>query len=275
MLFSNKIRLFWWNEIKIQGKTHENYGDLIGAYLVEKIANKKVVWVKPSTFSIWNWIRPIYVTAGSILTHVNRYCIVWGSGIISKQYHVKNAQFLAVRGPKTRAFLLEKGCNVPEIYGDPALLLPNYYQPTIEKKYEYGIIPHYNDMHLVKEWFKGNDKICIINLMTNDVASKTNEILRCKKIVSSSLHGIIVAHTYQIPAVWQKFSDKVFGDNIKYEDYMESVALPFYQPSIRTTEYTQLELEALFTNYPSLPTVQTIEQLKKGLMDVCPFKSKN
>lgn len=35
------IRLFWWNEKIIQRKSSENYGDLLGKYLVEKIALKK------------------------------------------------------------------------------------------------------------------------------------------------------------------------------------------------------------------------------------------
>lgn len=272
MLFNNTLRLFWWNEVKIQRKKFENYGDLIGKYLVEKISKKNVVWVKPSAFSIFNWFSPIYVTVGSILTHVNKYCIVWGSGIISKNHPIHKAEFIAVRGPQTRKYLMSQGFEVPEIYGDPALLLPDYFYPIIQKKYKYGIIPHYNDMDIVKGWFKDNDNIHIIDLMTNDVESKTKEILSCNKIISSSLHGIIVAHAYQIPAVWQKFSEKIFGDDIKYQDYMESVKIPIYQPEIRITEYLESELEPLFNQFTSLPQTEDIEVLKKGLMDVCPFK---
>ncbi|NJB81744.1 polysaccharide pyruvyl transferase family protein [Wenyingzhuangia aestuarii] len=273
MLFSNKIRLFWWNEIKIQGKSFENYGDLVGRYLVEKIAKKEVVWVKPKNFSILNWFCPIYVTVGSILTHITNNCIVWGSGIIAKQYAIPNAKFLAVRGPQTRAHLLDQGYKVPEVYGDPALLLPNYYSPKVEKKYKYGIIPHYNDMTIVKNWYKNDENVCIIDLMTNNVEAKTDEIYSCEKIISSSLHGIIIAHAYGIPAVWQQFSDKVFGDAIKYQDYMESVAINFYKPTIRTAPFTLEELEELFEKNPVLPQKNKIESLKKGLMEVCPFKS--
>ncbi|MFD1294256.1 polysaccharide pyruvyl transferase family protein [Lutibacter holmesii] len=273
MWFQNKLRLFWWDEVKIQRKKFQNYGDLIGRYLVEKISGKEVRWVQPSAFSIFNWFSSIYVTVGSILTHINKNCIVWGSGIISKEYTISYAHFLAVRGPQTRKHLIAQGFEVPEIYGDPALLMPSYFNPNIQKKYEYGIIPHYNDMHLVKDWFKGSSDVFIIDLMTNDVEAKTIEILSCKKNISASLHGVIVAHAYQIPAVWQKFSDKVFGDDIKYQDYMESVAIPFYKPTVRTVEYTYEELNELFETYPSLPLLKSIENLKKGLMAVCPFKN--
>ena len=116
MLFSNRIRVFWWNEKIIQGKSKENYGDVLGKYLVEKISNKKVVFAWPKKFSVLDWFLPIYVTIGSILTNVNHKCIVWGSGIISKDSKIKNAVFLAVRGPQTRKHLLSLGYKVPEIY---------------------------------------------------------------------------------------------------------------------------------------------------------------
>ncbi|MBE8727787.1 polysaccharide pyruvyl transferase family protein [Flavobacterium hungaricum] len=272
MLFSNKIRLFWWNEKVIQGKSKENYGDVLGKYLVEKISKKIVVFAWPKKFSILDFAFPIYVTIGSILGNVNHKCIVWGSGIIDRKIKIKKAVFLAVRGPQTRKYLVELGCDVPEIYGDPALLLPRYFNPKIEKKYKFGFVPHYNDYKQVQEWFKDNPEVLLIDMMTNDVEEKTVEFLQCEKIISSSLHGIIMAHAYGIPAVWQKFSDKVFGDDIKYQDYMESVEIPFYKPEIKTTAYSSEQMEALFNAFPNLPQKQKIEELCDGLMKVCPFK---
>lgn len=273
MKFSNTIRLFWWNEKIIQAKAKENYGDLLGKYLVEKISGKTVVFAWPKKWSVLDYFISIYVTVGSILTHVNYKCIVWGSGIISKDYPIKKATFLAVRGPQTRKFLVESGYEVPEIYGDPALLLPRYFAPKTEKKYKYGIVPHYNDYKTVSNWFQDNPEIHLIDMMTTDVESKTIEFLQCERIVSSSLHGIIVAHAYGIPAVWQKFSNKVFGDDIKYQDYLESVQLDFYKPEIQEVVYTKEQLEQLFVIYPDLPKPEVLESLRNGLMKVCPFKA--
>tara|TARA_R110002049_G_scaffold3795_5_gene27644 strand:- start:122576 stop:123397 length:822 start_codon:yes stop_codon:yes gene_type:complete len=273
MFSSNKIRLFWWNEIKIQKKTKENYGDLLGKYLVEKISGKEVVWSKPNRFSLNDFFNPIYVTIGSILTHVNNKCVIWGSGIISKAYPIKKAKFLAVRGPQTRRHLLNQGYNVPEIYGDPALLLPNYYHPKIEKAYQIGVIPHYNDFKKVSHFYSNSPDIMLIDLMTNDVEKTTNQFLKCEKIVSSSLHGLIVAHAYGIPAVWQKFSDDVFGDDIKYQDYFESVGIPSYKSDIVNTKMTMEALQNLFNEKQSRPKQGVIEALCEKLMLVCPFKS--
>lgn len=273
MFQSKTIRLFWWNEKIMQGKTKENYGDLLGKYLVEKIAKKKAVWTKPSAFSFQNLFNPIYVTIGSILTNVNEKCVVWGSGIISKEYNIKKAKFLAVRGPQTRAHLVGQGYDVPEVYGDPALLLPRYYNPKIKKDYKIGVIPHYKDFEKVSEWYKNDDTILLIDLMTNDIEETTNQFLKCEKIVSSSLHGVIVAHAYNIPAVWQKFSGDVFGDDIKYRDYFESVKLEPYQSEIIDTKMNKEALEQAFIGKDIVPEQNVINALCDGLMQACPFKN--
>lgn len=272
MFSSNTIRLFWWNEIKLQGKSKENYGDLLGKYLVKKITKKQVVWAKPKSLSILDFFSPIYVTIGSVLTHVNTHCIVWGSGIVSKLYPIKKAKFLAVRGPQTRKHLLKQGYQVPTIYGDPALLLPRFFNPKVSKVYKVGIVPHYSDFSKIQKLYSGINSVTIIDLMTNDIEKTTVEILKCKKIVSSSLHGIIVAHAYGIPAIWQKFSNNIFGDDIKYQDYFESVGIANYVSNVKSIKMEENELQNLFINTDSLPEEHLLDELRNGLMAVCPFK---
>lgn len=257
----------------MQGKSKENYGDLMGKYLVEKISQKEVIWSKPSKFSIRDLFSPIYVTIGSVLTNVNHKCIIWGSGIVSKAYPIKKAKFLAVRGPQTRSHLLSQGYDVPEVYGDPALLMPKYYNPKIDKEYAFGVIPHYSDYDKIKDFYKDEDSILLIDLMTNDVEKTTNAFLKCNKIVSSSLHGVIVAHAYGIPAVWQKFSNNVFGDDIKYQDYFESVRIPSYKFDIVNVKINFKNLEALFEKAESLPNKKILDDLCFKLINVCPFKA--
>ncbi|GAA4942994.1 polysaccharide pyruvyl transferase family protein [Algibacter agarivorans] len=254
------------------GKPKENYGDVLGRYLVEKISNKKVLFSHPKKFSILDFWQPIYVTAGSILAHINKKCVVWGSGVIQDNQIVKPAKFLAVRGPETRRVLMSQGYDVPEIYGDPALLLSDYYNPKLDKKYQLGIIPHYVDYEFVKNSFSHIKDVVVIDLMTNDIEHTTNEILQCKYIMSSSLHGIIVSHAYQIPALWIKFSDKLFGDDIKFKDYFKSVSIEPYTPLSIELLNDNENFEKLFERDKALPDKNIINNLKKGLMDVCPFK---
>lgn len=268
------IRLYWWSEVFIQKKSLENYGDLLGKYLTEKISGKTVIWQRAHKFYIKNLWQPIYVTIGSVLEHIGAHCTVWGSGIITRDAQVASATFMAVRGPLSRKRLQELGYHCPEVYGDPALLLPLYFNPKVTPVYQLGIIPHINDYKKVSKMYAQHDGVQVINFNTNDVEQTTVQILSCQYIISSSLHGVIVAHAYQIPAVQVRFSNAIYGDGVKYHDYFMSVGLAAYEPQ-KITEALSINthIDDINNNLNKLPAVTAIQQLQKGLLAVCPFKS--
>ncbi|CAM4153262.1 polysaccharide pyruvyl transferase family protein [Gillisia hiemivivida] len=269
----DKIPLFYWSEIKFIFKQKENYGDLLSKYLVEKISGKEMKWIHPKKQPWYKWDKTNYVTIGSILHHASKNSIVWGSGIIDKEQHITKADYRAVRGPRTRKFLLKLGYECPEVYGDPALLLPKYYHPEAEKKYKLGIIPHYHDFKFVLDLYKNDTEILVIDLMTLDVEEVTKEILSCERTISSSLHGVIVSHAYGIPSIWVEFSDKIFGDGIKYRDYLESVEIPFYQAEFIRDKYSLERLQELLDKHENLPKGSKIKEIQKGLIESCPFRN--
>lgn len=267
-----EIPLFYWSSIKFEGKPKENYGDLLSKYLVEKISGKPVKWVQPKKQPWYKLNKANYLVVGSILAHATIDSVVWGSGIIDEKHAVAEADFKAVRGPRTREFLLKSGYECPEVYGDPAILLPRFYNPKVEKKNKIGFVPHYVDYAQVKEWYSGNEEVKVIDLLTDDVETTTREILSCQQIVSSSLHGVIVAHAYGIPAIWVKVSDKIFGDDIKYVDYLASVEMKTYAPTILVGPENLEDLQLLFKNHRSLPSGNKIRELGEQLLRVCPFR---
>tara|TARA_R100000935_G_C2813252_1_gene156042 strand:- start:172 stop:993 length:822 start_codon:yes stop_codon:yes gene_type:complete len=267
---SSEIPLFYWSEIKFIFKEKENYGDLLSKYLVEKISGKKVKWVHPKKQPWFKLNKKNYLAIGSIIHHSTKNSIVWGSGIIDRNQKVSKADFRAVRGPRTRDFLLNLGYDCPKIYGDPALLLPAFYNPTVKKKYRLGVIPHYHDFYLAKEIFGSTSDVLVINLMTMDVEDVTRQILSCEKSISSSLHGLIVSQAYNIPCVWVEFSKKLFGDGVKFTDYFESVAIePYVPPFLVKNE--NIDLETLFIKFSTLPPQGKLDEVKEALMAVCPF----
>ncbi len=269
----NNIQVFWWSSVKFENKPQENFGDILSKYLVEKISGKDVIWKHPKK-NKWNpFKQKIFFTTGSILAHVTKNCIVWGSGIISKQDNVEEASFLAVRGPETYDYLINKGYSVQKVFGDPAIVLPKYYNQKVEKQYELGIIPHYIDYIKVNNWYKDDKTVKVINLLNNDVEAVVNEILSCKQVLSSSLHGVIVSHTYNIPAVWIEFSNKLSGDGVKFVDYFKSVDMEPYQPSQYLEKIRSIQVEELFNKYQSLPKKNVINILSDKLLSVCPFKA--
>jgi pyruvyltransferase len=128
----------------------------------------------------------------------------------------KGMKVLAVRGPKTREKI--KGCEVPEVYGDPAILLPDFYKPNKLSHHKVGFVPHYVDQLEMIKYKKLYKDFFLIDVR-QDALKTIDEICSCDLIVSSSLHGIIVAEAYGIPAVWIKLSDKLIGGNFKFNDY--------------------------------------------------------
>lgn len=253
------------------GKKKENYGDLLSKYLVEKISGKDVEWIQPLKIP-WYKKTPVhYLTAGSIIHNATRKSIVWGSGIIDHEQKIAPADFRAVRGPRTRNYLLEQSYDCPEVYGDPALLLPLYYNPRVAKKYKIGIIPHYYDYSQVSEWYRNDKEIKVIDLMTMNVESVTKEILECEQTISSSLHGIIVSHAYGIPSVWLKFSDKLFGDGVKFLDYLESVGLSENRAELLKRKISLRNLELVIQKQKALPPIGQIEKLQRHLKQSQPF----
>ncbi|MNB70553.1 Exopolysaccharide glucosyl ketal-pyruvate-transferase [compost metagenome] len=194
---------------------HNNWGDQLNKYLIEKITNKAVV---KNNFKN----KPHVLAIGSVLSSASANSIIWGSGFISKNASLKTTQLdvRAVRGILTRERLRnEFGINCTDVMGDPAVLLPLFYDAKhITKKYKIGIIPHYKDKHLpaVQTLLKNG---CVLVDIQDDIEPFIDRLNECEYIISSSLHGLIAADTYEIPNLWVAFSDQVLGGEYKFCDY--------------------------------------------------------
>lgn len=247
----NKIFLYWY---KLKDGS-ANFGDELGPYLVSNLSGIKCVFIKPIRKFVFNQLigslfkknseykfkdlieiisgkNRILITAGSILNHYNiKNCDIWGSGIIKKDEKIPKANFHAVRGVFSQKRLKELGFEVPNAIGDPALLLPLVCPINSSKKYKIGIIPHYIHYKKVKSEF--NDRsVLVINLL-DSIDEVINGINLCELTISSSLHGIIVSHAYQIPSLWYDLSPiPLYGDNIKFADYFSSVGIKVYDPFV-------------------------------------------
>ena len=75
-----------------------------------------------------------------------------------------------------------------------------------------------------------NTTIINAGIGTNKIENFINQVLECEKIVSTSLHGIICAHAYNIPACWMKIGNRLIGDDVKFFDYFESVGANISKP---------------------------------------------
>jgi hypothetical protein len=197
---------FWWSTSPRNG----NFGDILTPFILNHygIAHR---W---STIS-----RCDAISIGSIVRFAPDGVDVLGSGAIDSSDQINpRAIYRWVRGPLTRQMVLCAGGDCPEIYGDPAMLLPRVFKRNTEPKHEVGVFAHYVDLeHCGKYPF-------VINPL-EPVQTVLHKLWSCERIVSSSLHGIIAAHAYGIPAAWVKFSDKLTGDDIKFHDHAMSVGM--------------------------------------------------
>lgn len=243
-----------------------NFGDVLNKFLIERLTGKKVYEIKAKYY-----LKENYFVVGSILDRVNKNSIVWGSGFISKESICKVVpkKILAVRGPLTRENLIRQGISCPEIYGDPALLLPLIYKPESNKKYRIGIIPHYLDKS--NSWIDkisiANQDVKVIDVQTKDITGIVDEVVSCEIIISSSLHGLIVSDVYEIPSLWVEFSDRVYGSGFKFMDYFKSVNKTVDSP-IRIDHETKLEDLLNHVSYSK------INFDPNYLLNVCPFEIK-
>lgn len=155
------------------------------------------------------------LAVGSIMSQLQPNDVVWGTGCISDTPVVSRENtFLAVRGAMTRNLI--RNAFVPEIFGDPALLLPLMYSPRITKTHKIGFIPHYVD----KPGFKINDKTSVVIDVNSPWRQFIDQVCSCESVVSSSLHGIVIAEAYGVPAEWAVYSNRVIGNGFKFRDYL-------------------------------------------------------
>lgn len=222
---SDKIAVHFWNK-DFNGKY--NAGDLLSPYIVGKLLNCNTVFAPLEKGSL--------VAIGSMINGntLPQQCSFWGTGVMasSVRYYPNNS-FYAVRGPLTRYSLIQAGYDCPDVYGDPALLLPEYYHPVnIRKKYKLGIICH----HIHTESLNIDSGVKFINILRseNELEQLVNEINECEKILSSSLHGIIIANAYGIPARWFVVAHQRLGGDPtkKFHDYFSSVRMPMQIPLV-------------------------------------------
>ncbi len=247
----NRVNLNYWNE-------SENLGDTLSPVVVNYMLDQKGINPDKEVSS-----RKHLYAVGSVLTAGIQDATVWGSGVLNAslgyRLEKRNLDVRAVRGPLTRAILMDYGYNVPSVYGDPAILLPEIYSPVkIDKDCRYGLIIH-KDYDLSKALQSDLAKNIVkkLDICTADYKKFIDQLNSVEVVISSSLHGVILAEAYGIPAVLLKPQI----DIVKYLDYYYSTGRLNF-PVADSVE------EAMKTKPVDLPDLR---KLKNDLRAAFPF----
>ena len=238
-----KVRVYSW---KPTGSI--NFGDEIGPLIVDRLSelygNNLVV--KATTSKTHSKILAV----GSVLHEAQHNDVVWGVGVNSKNRLTlprnSNLVFRAVRGPLTRKLVVDSGFSCPPIFGDPGLLFPLLFDKEIRLRRselersasELGmsmpdtvVIPNINDDRFLPDFCVGESASSSYMIVKPnlDPITVAAYISASKRVISSSLHGIVFAEAYG-RSTYRMTSQ--YEPEFKYNDYYEGtgrVAPPAYQ----------------------------------------------
>lgn len=207
--------MYWW---RLEYPPQRNFGDEISPVLVNEIYGRRCVWAWPHQCDV--------VAAGSIvelmleMKRSNRP-VMWGTGFMREEdQHVTADDFdvVAVRGARSRDRLAENRDRVA--LGDPGLLACALLSSAPARRYRLGVLPHFLDAGVAEvDWLRGQDGVHIIDA-TGGPRRVVEEVASCETLLSSSLHGLIVADSVGVPNAHLKLSDNRFiGGMYKFRDY--------------------------------------------------------
>jgi pyruvyltransferase len=249
---NDRARVFWWTPPRrfTDFRRRENAGDYFAPVVVDRILARRGLRIADKLDAA----RQLF-TIGSVLHFAKDHDTVWGSGVNGKiagcRHAFRNLDVRAVRGPLTAEFLRRRGIGCPNIFGDPASLLPTLYPELASPHQRNGtlLVLHLHDRR--PAGWRGP-----ILLATAPWRVFAKAIARSAFVVSSSLHGIILAEAYGIPARW------LAGPNgeteFKYIDYLSGSGRPDSRPARSIGEAVEmggetppsLDLSSLIDAFP-------------------------
>jgi pyruvyltransferase len=194
--------------------SYRNFGDELTGLLLDKLLpGQSHQRVEPEQAQL--------IGVGSVINtlrgRLQPGTAIWGAG---GGYHpediTEGLEVLAVRGSLTRDL-----CGLPAdtVMGDPAFLLPLWYPPAKDKPHKFGLVRHMGDSRDL-----GYLKPDIVIKSTELPLDVIERITSCRFIISSGLHGWIVAMAYGIPSICLPLDD---GN--KFADFVGSLDRPLEQ----------------------------------------------
>jgi hypothetical protein len=212
------IKLYWSLGSGRDNPSRRNFGDYLSPLIVEAVSGKQVEYAPLS--------RADLMAIGTILIRerkarflgFKRKIHVWGSGCGQEDESFSGRHYYhAVRGAETLRRI--EGNVGPVTLGDPGLLAPLLLKKAVAKQYKIGFVPHYVDKGLstVVEFIDKNKEVHFIDVHKPPI-QVIEEIAACEFVISSSMHGLIVADAFKVPNVRIRLSARVKSE-LKYKDY--------------------------------------------------------
>lgn len=199
---------------------------------------------------------------------------IWGTGFVRYKDHdsafcKKDTRICALRGELSRA-RVEKivGHPVDVPLADAGILASFLLDRMPEKKYSVGIIAHYKeqDEPVFQKLLKQYPDSVFIDVRKSP-REVTEKIAECRVILSSSLHGLIIADSLRVPNRHIVVSDKLLGDGFKFDDYYSAYGIR--HPFTDMNKTTDISLEDVVREYQI--TDKAVEDKKRQMLKAFPY----
>lgn len=244
------VRLYWF-------ATKPNFGDLLSPLLVARLSGRQVVHAKrgkEGLRAVGSILDDVFKTPPArpdrwlyqAKARLRRPLAIWGSGFLhlhkpsAMDVPLRRLRVSAVRGEGTRGFLRhllgERRCDWGALpLGDPGLLAKELLPEPVPKRYDLGFLAHYIDAPIggyVAERLRRayGDALCVID-PADEPLRVLAQIAQCRALLSSAMHGCIVADGLGIPNRACCFSylgqDTREDYAFKFQDYYSALGEAF------------------------------------------------
>lgn len=192
-----------------------NFGDEMTPQIIKSIWGRQCEWADPTECEM--------AGAGSIIEMLQERAQdnpvkIWGSGFLydGPDLGQTNLDIYAVRGRLSQYRVAPKR---KIALGDPGILASLAFHPDRKITHKVGVVYHYNDTEtdFIKS-LKDNPKVKLISPLQHP-ERVVSDIVSCELILSSSLHGLIVADSFKVPNYWIPLREYERKGDYKFKDY--------------------------------------------------------
>jgi hypothetical protein len=191
---------------------------------------------------------------------------VWGAGLMLPQraHWPQRLHWHAVRGRLTA-----REVGIQPVLADPGILASILVAPQTVKHCSVGLVPHHVDADLVTGRVQPPLGWRIIR-PDQPVDRVLKDIAGCEIILSSSLHGLIVADAFRIPCIWLRPWGRLYGaSDFKFRDY-ETARLAAFNRPLAYEEIVSMSVNTI--SDVSTKAARPIEPWQRDLIAAFPFR---
>ena len=276
------------NSLNVYYARVPNMGDILNAMVIENLFGFKVkrhTYLTGELSAIGSGLGQFTLHGNLVFKAVQKITgllfpavTIWGTGFISYKekdtpFYRKKIKFAAVRGQLSKS-RVEKiiGHQLDIPMGDAGILSSYLTEIPSEKKYRVGIISHFKEQNdpIWDKLLKNYDNSTFIDVRQHP-SVVIPQIAECEYIISSSLHGLIIADSFNIPNIHIVVTDKLLGDGFKFDDYYSAYGIEHLPLDIKKDSFPTLEW--IEKNYRLTP--EKVDKVKIELIKAFPFKNEN